>query len=404
MMLFIVRMRLPMSASAKRSAGLPGSPPGHTPWSRWAAVVGKVVLTFALGGAGGWVLAQVGAPAPWLTGSMLAVAAAALSGLPLAMPTWIRTLAFVLLGISIGSAVTPEALGEVQAWPGSVCLLLLAVGATTAASAFHLTRVRGWDVMTARYCSLPGALSQVLVLAMRSGADLPRIVLAQSLRVFVLVALLPWLIPAQGEAGPAPIHAAVELTTAGTAAMLMAGLATGVLFDRLGIPGGALLGGMIASAVLHGTGMLEGRLPGPLPLAAFVATGCVIGLRFRGASLIRMRATVRGGLESVAIAIVITAGFALGAHYWLGLPYGQLWLAYAPGGVEAMAIMAFALGFDPAFVGGHHVIRIIAINLVIPLWLRGSGSGQSGLSASNQAPMAIGGGQDNKNDHKPPDP
>ena len=37
--------------------------------------------------------------------------------------------------------------------------------------------------------------------------------------------------------------------------------------------------------------------------------------------------------------------------------------------------VALTLGFDPAFVGGHHVIRIIAINLVIPLWLRGSGSG-----------------------------
>ena len=170
--------------------------------------------------------------------------------------------------------------------------------------------------------------------------------------------------------------------------MLMVGLATRVLFDRLGIPGGALLGGMIASAVLHGTGMLEGRLPGPLPLAAFVATGCVIGLLFRGASLFRMRATVRGGLESVAIAIVITAGFAFGAHYWLGLPYGQLWLAYAPGGVEAMAIMAFALGFDPAFVGGHHVIRIIAINLVIPLWLRGPASSKTRLPAGTHAPTS----------------
>jgi membrane AbrB-like protein len=320
---------------------------------------------------------------------MLAVAAAALSGLPLAMPNWMRTLAFVMLGISIGSAVTPEALSEIQAWPGSVCLLLLGVAATTAASAFHLTRVRGWDVTTARYCALPGALSQVLVLAARSGADLPRIALAQSLRVFVLVALLPWLIPAQGEAGPVQIHAAVELTIGGSSAMLMAGLATGILFDRLGIPGSALLGGMIASALLHGTGVLEGQLPGPLPRAAFVATGCVIGLRFRGASLFRMRATVRGGLESVALAIVITAGFALAAHYWLDLPYGQLWLAYAPGGVEAMTIMAFALGFDPAFVGGHHVIRIIAINLVIPLWLRGFGSGKSGLSAGKRAVMAI---------------
>ena len=335
---------------------------------------------------------------------MLAVAAAALSGLPLAMPNWMRTLAFVMLGISIGSSVTPEALGEIQAWPGSVCLLLLGVAATTAASAFHLTRARGWDVMTARYCSLPGALSQVLVLATRSRADLPRIALAQSLRVFVLVALLPWLIPAQGEAGPALIHAAVELTMGGSAAMLTAGLATGVLFDRLGIPGGALLGGMIASALLHGTGVLEGQLPGPLPLAAFVATGCVIGLRFRGASLFRMRATVRGGLESVALAIMITAAFALAAHYWLDLPYGQLWLAYAPGGVEAMTIMAFALGFDPAFVGGHHVIRIIAINLVIPLWLRGSGSGQPGPSAGKGAPIAIERKQGDCAKHRSPDP
>jgi membrane AbrB-like protein len=393
-----------MSPSTKGSAGHPGSPPGHTPQSRWATVLGKVALTLALGGAGGWLLAQVGAPAPWLTGSMLAVAAAALSGLPLGMPNWMRTLAFVMLGISIGSSVTPEALGEIQAWPGSVCLLLLGVAATTAASAFHLTRARGWDVMTARYCALPGALSQVLVLATRSRADLPRIALAQSLRVFVLVALLPWLIPAQGEAGPALIHAAVELTMGGSAAMLTVGLATGVLFDRLGIPGGALLGGMIASALLHGTGVLEGQLPGPLPLAAFVATGCVIGLRFRGASLFRMRATVRGGLESVALAIMITAAFALAAHYWLDLPYGQLWLAYAPGGVEAMTIMAFALGFDPAFVGGHHVIRIIAINLVIPLWLRGSGSGQLGLSGAKGAPTAIEEKQGDCAKHRGPDP
>jgi len=101
-----------------------------------------------------------------------------------------------------------------------------------------------------------------------------------------------------------------------------------------------------------------------------------------------VRTTLRGGLESVALAIVITAAFALAAQVWLDLPYGQLWLAYAPGGVEAMTIMAFALGFDPAFVGGHHVVRIIAINLVIPLWLRGTGSVHPGSSTGKQAPNA----------------
>lgn len=391
-----------MSASTQGSAGAPGSPPPHVPWSRRGKDLGRVGLTLGLGSAGGWLLAQAGAPAPWLTGSMLAVAVSALAGLPLSMPNWMRTLAFVMLGISIGSAVTPDALGEIRTWPGSVCLLLLAVGATTAASSVHLTRVRGWDAMTARYCALPGALSQVLALAMRSGADLPRIALAQSLRLLVLVALLPWIIPAQGDAGPAQIRDAVELTFGGSTVMLASGLAAGILFDRIGVPGGALLGGMIASALLHGTAVLEGELPGSLPLAAFVATGCVIGLRFRGASLIGMRATVRGGLESVALAVVITAVFALAAHYWLGLPYGQLWLAYAPGGVEAMTIMAFALGFDPTFVGAHHVIRIIGINLFMPVWLRGLGPVQPAPSTASRAARAT--GKEAGDGDKPADP
>src|SRR3954466_11257612 len=146
-----------MSPSIKNRPAVPGSPPGpgRNSWSRRVMVLGKVVLTFALGGAGGWLLAWLDAPAPWLTGSLLAVAASALSGLPLAMPNWMRTLAFVMLGISIGSAVTPEALGEIRSWPASILLLLTGVAATTAASAFHLTRVRGWDRMTAWYCALP---------------------------------------------------------------------------------------------------------------------------------------------------------------------------------------------------------------------------------------------------------
>ena len=72
-----------------------------------SARLGKLVLTLTLGGGGGALMAWLGAPAPWLLGAMLVVAAATLSGLPVAVPDPIRTLAFVLLGTSIGSAVTP---------------------------------------------------------------------------------------------------------------------------------------------------------------------------------------------------------------------------------------------------------------------------------------------------------
>ncbi len=42
-------------------------------------------------------------------------------------------------------------------------------------------------------------------------------------------------------------------------------------------------------------------------------------------------------------------------------------VAFAPGGGEAMAAIALFLGYDPVFVGTHHVARIIALVALLPL-------------------------------------
>ncbi len=39
---------------------------------------------------------------------------------------------------------------------------------------------------------------------------------------------------------------------------------------------------------------------------------------------------------------------------------------FAPGGLEAMTTMAFALGLDPLFVGAHHLARFLPISLTLP--------------------------------------
>jgi uncharacterized protein len=54
----------------------------------------------------------------------------------------------------------------------------------------------------------------------------------------------------------------------------------------------------------------------------------------------------------------------------LGMPVAQVWLAYAPGGVETMAVIALALGLDVAFVGAHHVARFFWLGLIVPVWMR----------------------------------
>jgi uncharacterized protein len=56
-----------------------------------------------------------------------------------------------------------------------------------------------------------------------------------------------------------------------------------------------------------------------------------------------------------------------------GLPLGLLMLAYAPGGLAEMSIVALALHYEVAFVAAHHVARISVVVLCAPLaerWLR----------------------------------
>lgn len=336
-----------------------------------AAAAGALLLTAAVGCAGGGLAALLGLPAPWLAGSMVAVAAAALAGLPVAMPAPVRNAAFVLIGVSMGAGVTPETIEQLRAWPLSLALLAASVVATLWAGTLYLERVHRWDPVTARFASIPGALSSVLVLAAASTADFPRVALAQSVRLFTLVAVMPALLGALGGAGRRAAVAPVSSSPAEIAATLAASAATAALLAALRVPGGVLLGSMTASAVLHGLGLVEGRLPPSILVVGFVATGSVIGVRFQGVRLPALAATLPGALGSVLLALLLSAAFAALGAFALGLPYGQLWLAYAPGGVEAMAIMAFALGLDAAFVGAHHVLRIVGLSLLHPLWRRG---------------------------------
>jgi uncharacterized protein len=356
---------------------------GHVPMSPTSTgrrpnlrAIGWLLLTMTIAAAGGALFAALGLPAPWLTGSMTAIIAAALAGLPVGLPTRLRDFAFMLLGISMGSSASPESVAQMQAWPGSLALLALSVIATMLAAAVYLERVHGWDRVTARCASIPGAFSAVVVIAAGSPADLPRVVLAQSIRIFTLVALMPAILASTS----ARTGAATVVSTAGTNTLpemfvilvVSGGLAAALV--RLRVPAGALLGAMIASALLHTTGLVHGRFPPALVIAGFVATGVVIGSRFRGTSLATLRRTIPGAVGSVLLALALSAAIAGIGTAILGLPFGQLWLAYAPGGVEAMAAMALALNLDPAFVGAHHVLRILGLNLISPIWLRRRGA------------------------------
>jgi uncharacterized membrane protein AbrB (regulator of aidB expression) len=66
----------------------------------------------------------------------------------------------------------------------------------------------------------------------------------------------------------------------------------------------------------------------------------------------------------IALAIAMAgAGVAAGLS---GLPFALTLLAFSPGGLDAMTIMAFALNLDPAYVGAHQMARYLGLALFMP--------------------------------------
>jgi uncharacterized membrane protein AbrB (regulator of aidB expression) len=68
--------------------------------------------------------------------------------------------------------------------------------------------------------------------------------------------------------------------------------------------------------------------------------------------------------------LVITLAFSLVLNWITGIPLPALVLAFSPGGLAEMSLVALALGVDAAFVSTHHIVRIVLIVSLVPLTFR----------------------------------
>lgn len=338
---------------------------------RLATLLTRLVLPTAIGAAGGFAFDLLRLPAAWMSGALVAVVLSTFGGLRVEVPLALRQLTFVLLGLIMGSAVTPDTLRLMANWPGSMAGLVLLIPAIIAGIMAYLVLVERWDRTSAFYAAVPGAMSYVMAMSLKSSADMRGVTVVQSVRLIVLVAALPSLIVLMGLGQIRPVaQPPVGALWWEIPALLAASLAAGLAADRIGVPGGATVGAMVASAILHGTGLVVATMPPWVHIIGFVAIGVLIAERFSGTSLRELRALLWPSLAAFMIGTVISIIIAGAVSLAFAIPLGKMVLAYAPGGIEAMAVLAFALDQDPAFVGAHHIVRFVAIAFCLPLMAR----------------------------------
>ena len=336
-----------------------------------AAVARNLAETLTYAAAGGVTLGLSGMPAGWLSGAILTSATAALAGRPLLVPQLLTRAIYVLIGISLGAVVTPATLNGMASYPASIAVLIAAMLAVSLCGTIYLNVVHRWDLLASYLASSPGGMSQVLVVAAELDSDLRAVAIVQTLRVVIIAVGLPAGLSLLGGAGHAvrPGNGPMTLALADELVLLVAASVIGAIVAfRVRFPGGLLFGAMFTSAALHGSGMVHAVVPPWVANMAMIALGGVIGARFANASPRLLANYLAAGFGSFAVAVAVAALFATLLLRFLPASIPEVTIAFAPGSVDAM--MLLALHVDPVYVGAHHVMRIVFVSLLMPLVAR----------------------------------
>jgi len=326
-----------------------------------------VFETLVIGVAGGTLFWWANFPGGLISGAMIAVAAAGIAGRRMGMPQPVAHIILMTLGFSIGAMVSPELIRNLSAYPLTIALLAAATFCATFGSSLYLQRVHGWDRTSALLAGSPGALSQIVMLAIEKDADVAGIAVVQTLRVMILTAAVPLLLAAAGMMGhgslPSRGAAAPPLALAELAAT---GVAVSLLLRWLGFPASWMFGAMLGSSLLHGTGWVDGTLPQWAYITALIGIGSLIGSRLGKIRPRTILSHIGAAVGSFAVAVAISAVFIAVVALTTHVRFSDIVVAFAPGAMDAMLALALTLHIDPVFVGAHHLSRFIYVSIATP--------------------------------------
>lgn len=328
------------------------------------------LLVFAVGLAGGLFAKFTGLPLPMLLGSVVAVGAISIlgfepGGAPPKVPAWLRLGFIPVIGLSIGAAFTPDVLREAKGWLPSLLSLVLFVPIAHYASYNFYRRVGGLPAPTAYFSAMPGGFIEAIQMGEEHGADGGLLAALQFLRLILTIILVPLAFAALsggavGSAAGVMMPGGKGLLDApevlGQAAAAIAGFLLG---RKLHFPAAALTGPLLIAGLGHLAGVLESSPPRWLIDLTQLIVGTALGTRFVGMVPRTFLRMLWLALLNILLMISLAVGAALILHAAVDERIEAVVLAFAPGGLAEMSLVALSLHLSVLYVTAHHILRIM---------------------------------------------
>jgi membrane AbrB-like protein len=323
-----------------------------------------ILRALTVGVPAGYLFARLHTPIPWMIGPMVAVAVLNLMGVRIYSPPYARQLGQVVLGSAVSLYFTPPVVAALSGNLPAVAAATISVFLVGILGALTLSRASGVDGKSTFFASIPGGAMAMAVLADRYGAKIAPVAVAHSLRVSLVVIIVPFALtyggfPLEASAYKPNLPLNIPILTIWLAVSCL----LGEISERFHFHNGCLLTPIFFGAGLTMYGVQLSAVPHVLTDFAQLMFGLVLGARYEREFFARYKLFIPFALLNSLFILVASTVAGVALAWMFGLPVATMILATSPGGLAEMTITAQALHISVPLVVAFHFFRVVVVNM-----------------------------------------
>lgn len=327
----------------------------------------QIFLGFIVALSGSLIAVTIGTPIPWLLGSLIFTAVFRINGANILCHAGFRKVGQWIVGIALGLQFIPETVEIIKNLLPYViagCFFAVAIGLIGSSI---LYKWGGVDYTTAYFGSTVGGASEMVVLAERNGStNLSLVASAHSLRVLLIVILIPFSYQFLGLKGDISSQAQlVEYSYVGLVKLLVLTGIGCIILEKIKAPNAMMLGGIIVTAFLTANDIVFTHLQPEIQHMGQMFLGWSLGSNYKK-GFFKQAPKFFGAVTIMTIVYLLLAFvFCVIVAYMSGIYFPTAVLAMSPGGLAEMAVTAKVLMLGAPLVTSFQVSRLIFVLLTV---------------------------------------
>lgn len=326
-------------------------------------------------------------PAAGMIGSMVAVGMLNVIWEKATFPTEIRVFTQIIAGSFIGIQIHKKDLASFRQLYKPCILLLVMLTMNTFITGILIHKLCDIDLVTSLLSCCAGGATDISLIAMDMGADTSIVAMMQVLRLFIVILCFPaWiklLIYNEKQEESTFVEPKVTISNhfnslltkilKHNCARLIFTLSLAFLFGflgyRLGIPSGALMFSMFATAFLNCT-TRHAYMPMSIKTGAQIFAGTLVGCSLTRDTIINFQKLALPVLLLMISYVLVNIFFGFVCKKINYLDLKSALFASCPAGASDMALIAGDLGADMAKTALLQVVRLVFVIACMPMLIQ----------------------------------